>query len=88
MNLLEVFLISERKGAGRNDERGGCPKSTQTDINSSAVAGFVENDLRVASRMIVESLNIRCTVVLWILKVDFGNRILCARFVSDRLTTE
>jgi hypothetical protein len=58
------------------DERGGRPKSTRTEVNIDAVADFVKNDRRIASRMIAESLNIPKTVVLRILKEDLGNRKL------------
>jgi hypothetical protein len=40
------------------DERGRRPKSTPTEVNLAAVAAdLVENDRRIASRMIAESLN-------------------------------
>ena len=55
-----------------DDERGGHPKLTQTEVNIAAVADMVKNDHRIASRMIAESLNIPKTVVLRILKEDFG----------------
>ena len=71
-----------------DDERGGHPKSIQTEVNITAVADFVKNDHRITSRMIAESLNILKTVVLWILKEDLGNRKLCARFVLHSLTPE
>jgi len=35
-----------------NDERGGCPKSTQTEVNIAAVADLVKNDHQIASRTI------------------------------------
>jgi hypothetical protein len=57
-----VFSISRQKAAGR-DERDGRPKSTQTEINITAV-DLVKNDHRIASRMIAESLNITKAVVL------------------------
>jgi hypothetical protein len=71
-----------------DDERGGRPKSTVIKVNFSAVADLVRNDRRPASRMISESLNIPKTVVLRILKEDFGKRKLCARFVPHSLTPE
>jgi hypothetical protein len=41
------------------DERGGRPKSTRTEVNIAAVAAdLVKNDHRIASRMTAESLNI------------------------------
>jgi len=71
-----------------DDERGGRPKSTRTEVNIAAVADFVKNDRRIASIMISESLNIPNTVVLRILKEDLGKRKLCARFVPHSLTPE
>jgi hypothetical protein len=38
--------------------------------------------------MIVESLKIPKTLVLWILREDLGKRKLCARFVPHSLTPE
>jgi len=45
-----------------DDERGGRPKLTWTEVNSAAVADLVKNDHRIASRMTAESLNIPKTV--------------------------
>jgi hypothetical protein len=58
-------MISRQKGAGRDDERGGRPKSTRTEVNIAAVTAdyLVNNGRRIASRMI-ESLNILNTVVV------------------------
>jgi hypothetical protein len=41
-----------------DDESGGRPKLTRTEVNIAAVANLVKNDRRIASRMIAESLNI------------------------------
>jgi len=71
-----------------DDETGGRPKSTRTEVNIAAVADLAKNDRRIASRMIAESLNIPKTVVLRVLKEDLGKRKLCARFVSHSLTPE
>jgi hypothetical protein len=71
-----------------DDERGGRPKSTRTEVNIATVADLVKNDRRIASRMIAESLNTHKTVVLRILKEDLGSRKLCARFVPQSLTPE
>jgi hypothetical protein len=70
------------------DERGGRPKSTRTEVNIAAVADLVKNYRRFASRMITKSLNIPKTIVLWILKEDLGKSKLCARFVPHSLTLE
>jgi hypothetical protein len=55
-----------------DDKRGGCPKSTQTEVNIAVVAAdLVKNDCWITSRMIAESMNIPKAVVLQILKEDF-----------------
>jgi hypothetical protein len=71
-----------------DDERGGRPKSTRTEVNIAAVADLVKNDRRIASRMRAESWNIPKTVVLWILKEYLGKRKLCAHFVPQSFTPE
>ena len=58
---------------------------TQTEVK---IADLVQNDHRIASRMIAESLNIPKTLVLQILKEDLGKGKLCARFVPHSLTPE
>jgi len=63
------------------DERGGHPKSTRTEVNIAAVADLVKNDSRITSRMI-ESLNVPKTVVLQILKVDLGKRKFCSALLD------
>jgi len=72
LNLSNVFRWYSRFRDGRelveDDERGGRPKSTRTEVNNAAVADLVKNDRRIASRMIAESLNIPKTVALRILK--------------------
>jgi hypothetical protein len=58
-----------------DDEKCGGPKSTETEVNISAVAAdLMKNDHRIASRMIAESLNIPKTVILQNLKEDFCSR--------------
>jgi len=73
-----------------DDERGGRPKSTRTEVNNAVVADLLKNDRRIASRMIAESSNIPKTVVLRILKVDLGGgkKKLWECFVSHSLTPE
>ena len=61
-----------------DDEKGGRPKSTRTEVNIAAVADLVKNDRRVVSRMIAESFIIPTIVVLRILKEDLGKRKLFA----------
>jgi hypothetical protein len=39
-----------------DDERGGRPKSTRTEVNLAAVADLVKNDRRIASRMIAQNV--------------------------------
>jgi hypothetical protein len=47
-----------------DDKRGGCPKSTWTEVNVAALTDFVKNEFQIASRMIAEYFNIPKTVVL------------------------
>jgi hypothetical protein len=65
-------LIRDGRGLVEDDERGGCPKSTRTEVNIAAVTDLVKNDRQYASRMIAETLNIPNPVVLRILKDDLG----------------
>jgi histone-lysine N-methyltransferase SETMAR len=92
LNLLNVFRWYSRFRDGRelveDDERGGHPTSPRTEVNIAAVPDLLKNDRRIASRMIVESLNILKAVVLRILKKDLGKRKLCGRFVPHCLTPE
>jgi hypothetical protein len=71
-----------------DDERGGRPKSTRTEVNIVAVADLLKNDQQITPRIIVESLNIPKSVVLQILKEGSRKRKLCARFVPHSLTPE
>jgi len=93
LNRSNVFRWYSRFRTGwdlvEDDERGGRPKLTRTEVNFSAAASdFVKNDRRIASRMIAESLNIPKAVVLRILKEDLGKRKMCAHFVPQSLTPE
>jgi hypothetical protein len=92
LNRSKVFRCYSRFRDGRDlvedDETGGRPKSTRTEVNIAAVADLVKNNLRIASRMIAEFFNIPKTVVLRILKEDLGKRKFCARFVPHSLTPE
>jgi hypothetical protein len=63
LNRSNVFRWYSRFRDGwelvEDDDRGGRPKSTRTEVNIAAVAAdLVKNDRRIASRMIAESLNI------------------------------
>jgi len=90
LNRSKVFRWYSRFREGRelveDDDRGGSPKSTRSEVNIAAVDDLVKNDRRIASRMITDSLNIPKTVVLRILKEDLGKRKLCARFIPHSLT--
>jgi len=90
LNLSNVCRWYSRFRDGRelveDDGKGGRPKSTRTEVNIAVVADLVKHDIRIASRMIVESLNIPKTAVLRILKKDLEKRKLCARFVPHSLT--
>jgi hypothetical protein len=80
LNLSKVFRWYSRFRDGRelaeNEEICGRPKSTRNEVHIAAVADLVNNNCRIASRMITESLNIPKTVVLRILKGDLGKRKL------------
>jgi hypothetical protein len=91
LNQSNVFGWFSRFWDGRElveDERGGRPKLTRTEVNIAAVTDLVKNDRRIASRMIAESLNIPKSVFLQILKEDLGKKKLCACFVPHTLTPE
>ena len=85
LNRSNVFRWYSQFRDGRelveDDERGGRPKSTRTEVNIAAVSDLVENGRRISSRMIAESLNIPKTVVLRMLKEELGKRKLCVHFV-------
>jgi hypothetical protein len=67
-----VFTISRQKGLVEDNERGGRPKSTRTEVNIAAVvADLVKNDTQITSRMIAESWTIPTSEVLQIMKEDF-----------------
>jgi hypothetical protein len=76
LNRSNVFRWYSRFRDGRelveDDERGGRPKSTRSEVIISAVADVLKNDRRIASRIIAESLNIPKIVLLRILKKDLG----------------
>jgi len=90
LNVSNVFRWHSRFRDGRelveDEERGGRPKSTRTEVNTAAVADLVKNDRRIASRMIAESSNIPKTLLVRLLKEDLEKRKLCARFVPHSLT--
>ena len=52
LNQSNVFRLYSRFREGRelveDDERGGGPKSTQTEVNITAVTDLVKNDRRIA----------------------------------------
>jgi len=86
--FLGGILVFLMEGSREDIERDGYPKSTQTEVSIAAVADLVNNDHQIASRMIVESLNIPKTAVLPILKEDLGTRKLCGHFVPHPVTPE
>jgi hypothetical protein len=67
-------LFQDGRELVEDDERGGSPKSTRTEVNITAAGDLVKNDHRIASTVIAGSLNIPKTVVLRILKEDFCSR--------------
>jgi len=92
LNRSNVFgwysRLRDRRELVENDLRGGRPKSTWTEVNITAVADLFKIDRRISSRMIAESLKIRKSVVLRILKEDMVKKKLCARIVPQPLTPE
>jgi len=55
LNRSNVFRLYSRFRNGRelaeDDERGGRPKSTRTEVNIAVIADLVKNARRIASRM-------------------------------------
>ena len=49
------FRFRDRRELPEDDERGGRPESTRTEINIAAFADLVNNYLQISSRMIAES---------------------------------
>ena len=90
LNRSKVFRRYYRFRDGRelveDDERGGRPKSTGTELNIAGVAYLLKNDRRIASRMIAESLKFPKAVVFRILKEDLGKKVVCT-FCSTFLDT-
>jgi hypothetical protein len=85
--FLGGILNFKMEGSWRKMTRGGCPKSTRTEVNIAAVVDLVKNDRQIASRMIAESFNIPKTVVLRILKRGFGKEKAVYMFCSTLLDT-
>ena len=92
LNRSNIFRwysqFRDRRELVDDNERGGRPKSTWTEVNIAAVADLVKNDRRIASRMTAESLNIFKIVVIQIMKEDLEKRNLCAHFVPHSLAPE
>jgi len=63
LSRSNVFRWHSRFRDGRelveDEGRGGRPKSTRTEVSIAAVVDLVENDRRIASRMIAECLIIK-----------------------------
>jgi hypothetical protein len=59
LNRSNVFRwyswFRDGRALADDDERGGRPKSTRTEVNIAAVADLVKNGRRIASRIITES---------------------------------
>ena len=70
-----------------DDERGGRPKSTRTEVNIAAVANLVKNDCRIASRMIAEYLNIPRDCSSSDSERGFGKEKVVCTFCSTLLDT-
>ena len=90
LNRSNVFRRYSRFRDGwelvEDDERGGRPKSTRTEVNIAAVAGLFKNDRRIASRMIAESLNIPKTSSSDSER-EFGKEKVVCTFCSTLLDT-
>jgi hypothetical protein len=63
LNRSNVFRWYSRFQIGRklveNDERGGRPKSTRTEVNIAAVPDLVKNDRQIALTLILLMWRIR-----------------------------
>jgi len=90
LNGSSVFRWYSRFWNGRelveDDERGGRPKSTRTEVNIAAVADLVKNDRRIAWRMMAESLNIPKTSSSYPER-GFGKEKVVCTFCSTLLGT-
>jgi histone-lysine N-methyltransferase SETMAR len=60
----------EGRDSVKDDERSCRPTTSQTDNNIAAVDKMVKEDQKVMSRLIIDTLSIPKTVVLWILRED------------------
>jgi len=56
-----MFLVGIFDFEREDDESCDRTKSSRTEVNITAVAGLFKSDLRIASRMIAESLKVVCT---------------------------
>jgi GTP-sensing pleiotropic transcriptional regulator CodY len=72
----------------KDDKRCGRPATSWTDDNITAIDKMVEEDRKVTSQLIADTLGILKTVVLQILREDLKKRKLCWRFVPHALTRE
>ena len=70
-----------------DDERGGRPKSTRTEVNTDAVADLVTNGRRIASRMMAGSLNIPRDCSSSDTEWGFGKDNVVCTFCSTLLDT-
>jgi len=90
LNRTNVFRWYSRFRDGRepveNDERSSRPKSTRTEVNITAVTDFIENDRRIASRMIAEPSNIPKTSSSDSQR-GFGKQKVVCKFCSTFLDT-
>jgi len=76
LNRSKVFSwysqFRDGRGLVEDDERGGHPKTTRTEVNVATVDDLVKNDSLIASRRVAESFKIPKTAVLRISKEDLG----------------
>ena len=69
----------------KDDERSGRPTTSRTD-DIAAVEKMVQEDKKVTSQLIADTLGIQKTVVLRIVREDLKKQKLCSRFSSKNST--
>jgi hypothetical protein len=70
----------------KDDEHCGRDTTSRTDDNITAVDKMVKGDRKVTSWLIVDTLGIPKTVVLWILREDLKKRQRPGAFGSNNST--
>ena len=70
----------------KDDESSGRPTKVEPKIKIAAVDKMVNEDRKVTSRLIADTLGTPKTVVLWILRENLKKQKLCSRFVPHART--